>query len=120
MDENRKIIKVDIADTVKAAVQNIKSSHKEIQDLIKVEIHKAQDAIQETVRNGMERIQNNTSKEEGIHTISVEIDWGKREIQGDKDPHLQSLTNKKTRIIQQIQTEGGGQDPCQHSSQKIR
>jgi hypothetical protein len=105
MDENRKIIKVDIADMVKAAIQNIKNSHKEIQDLIKEEIHKAQDTIQETVQNGMERIQNNTSKEEGIHTISVKIDRGKREIQRDKDWHLQSITNEKTRIIQQIQTE---------------
>jgi hypothetical protein len=48
MDENRKITKVDIADTVKAAIQNIKNSHKEIQDLIKEEPHKAQDTIQET------------------------------------------------------------------------
>jgi hypothetical protein len=53
----------------------------------------------------MDRIQNNTSNEEGIRTISVEIDRGKREIQGDKDCHLQLFTNEKTRIIQQIQTE---------------
>jgi hypothetical protein len=105
MDENRKIIKVDIANTVKAAIQNIKNSHKEIQDLIKEEILKAQDTIQETVRNGMDLIQNNTAKEEGIHTISAKIERGKREIQGDKDRHLQSFTSEKTRIIQQIQTE---------------
>jgi hypothetical protein len=71
MDENRKIIKVYIADTVKAGIQNIKERHKEIQDFIKEEIRKAQDTIQEAVWNRMERIQNNTTKEEGMHTKSV-------------------------------------------------
>jgi hypothetical protein len=95
MDENRKIIKVDIADTVEEAIENIKKSHKEIQDLIKDEILKAQDTIQETVQNGMECIQNNTAKEEGIHTISVKIDRGKCKIQGRTNTSNCSLMRKE-------------------------
>jgi hypothetical protein len=97
LTETKRVIKQDMDDIIEEAKQTLNYTRMEIKKDFKEDMEISKDSLLDSLHEDIE-----ISKEDGKMEITKVTQELKRDLQGDKDRHLHSLINERTRFAQQL------------------
>jgi hypothetical protein len=97
MLDHKQLLQQNIEDTTTMALACLESKSNEIRQQLKDDMGMSQEVLIDGIHEDIE-----IAKEGGKMEITDSIQELKRDLQGDKDRHLHSMIQERTRIVQQI------------------